>query len=65
MTSLKLFACGQNKSVQLAYFLRDCAKKIVAAIRDASADLKTQLNHEFYAVCMMNALFGNPMLLLH
>jgi hypothetical protein len=50
--------------MSLNHFLHDLAKQMGRACSHDET-LKKQLTHEFYVVCMMNALFGNPLLLLH
>jgi hypothetical protein len=54
-----MFSSFESRGISLAIFLYDLAKELAMA-----GDNKT-LRHEFYVVCMLNALFGDPASLLH
>ncbi len=59
LASCKMFSSFESRGISLAIFLYDLAKELAMA-----GDNKT-LRHEFYVVCMLNALFGDPASLLH
>lgn len=49
----------------MSLFLYDLAQSMARACKAGNEDQNKALRHEFYVVCAMNALFGNPMMLLH
>jgi hypothetical protein len=69
LPTVSLMLQGRDQSYSynsLSKFLYDIANELAAdAQRNKSVAYTNKIKHEFFAVCLMNALFGNPNLHLN
>ncbi|CDW76976.1 subunit of the nuclear pore complex that is localized to both sides of the pore [Stylonychia lemnae] len=50
----------QSDPTIIFYFLEDLAKHLIQQIDSQTLELVQKLSEEFYVICTLNALFGNP-----